>query len=95
MMMWEKLDNNAKKMLATRMLDERILKKEQKIKLLEYKVETLKMMKTWIEKDVSAAYTAHLPQCSFESAGYTSPFHLASCLSRRNRRDQSGTLNAL
>ena len=44
--MWEKLDNNAKKMLATRMLDERILKKEQKIKLLEYKVETLKMMKT-------------------------------------------------
>jgi hypothetical protein len=92
--MWEKLDNNAKKMLATRMLDERILKKEQKIKLLEYKVETLKMMKTWIEKDVSAAYTAHLPQCSFESAGYTSPFHLASCLSRRNRRDQSGTLNA-
>jgi hypothetical protein len=50
MMMWEKLDDNAKKMLATRMLDERILKKEQKIKLLEHKVETLKMMKTWIEK---------------------------------------------
>jgi hypothetical protein len=93
-MMWEKLDDNAKKMLATRMLDERILKKEQKIKLLEHKVETLKTMKTWIEKDASAAYTAHLPQCSFESAGYTSPFHLASCLSRRNRRDQSGTLNA-
>ena len=50
MMMWEKLDDNAKKMLATRMLDERILKKELKIKLLEHKVETLKMMKTWVEK---------------------------------------------
>jgi hypothetical protein len=50
MMMWEKLDDNAKKMLAARMLDERILKKELKIKLLEHKLETLKMMKTWIEK---------------------------------------------
>lgn len=50
MMMWEKLDDNAKKMLATRTLDERILKKELKIKLLEHKLETLKMMKTWIEK---------------------------------------------
>jgi hypothetical protein len=50
MMMWEKLDDNAKRMLATRMLDERILKKELKIKLLEHKVETLKMMKTWVEK---------------------------------------------
>ncbi|MGZ4869501.1 MAG: hypothetical protein ACXV5H_10915 [Halobacteriota archaeon] len=50
MMMWEKLDDNGKKMLATRMLDERILKKELKIKLLEHKLETLKMMKTWIEK---------------------------------------------
>jgi len=50
MMMWEKLDDNAKKMLATRMLDERILKKELKIKYLEHKVETLKMMKTWVEK---------------------------------------------
>ncbi|MGB9372056.1 MAG: hypothetical protein WCB79_09035 [Halobacteriota archaeon] len=50
MMMWEKLDDNAKKMLATRMLDEHLLKKELKIKLLEHKVETLKMMKTWIEK---------------------------------------------
>ena len=50
MMMWEKLDDSGKKMLATRMLDERILKKELKIKLLEHKLETLKMMKTWIEK---------------------------------------------
>lgn len=50
MMMWEKLDDNGKKMLAARMLDERILKKELKIKLLEHKLETLKMMKTWMEK---------------------------------------------
>ena len=50
MMMWEKLDDNGKKMLATRMLDERILKKELKIKLLEHKLETLKMIKTWMEK---------------------------------------------
>jgi len=50
MMMWEKLDDSAKKMLATRMLDERILKKELKIKYLEHKVETLKMMKMWIDK---------------------------------------------
>ncbi|MGZ4926223.1 MAG: hypothetical protein ACXV4B_07210 [Halobacteriota archaeon] len=39
-----------KKMLATGMLDERILKKELRIKLLKHKLETLKMMKTWIEK---------------------------------------------
>jgi hypothetical protein len=50
MMMWEKLDDNGKKMFATRMLDERILKKEFKIKYLEHKIETLKMMKAWIEK---------------------------------------------
>jgi hypothetical protein len=50
MMMWEKLDDNAKKMLATRMLDERILKKELKIKYLEHTVETLKMMTMWVEK---------------------------------------------
>jgi hypothetical protein len=50
MMMWEKLDDNGKKMLAARMLDERILKKELKIKLLEHKLETLKMIKTWMEK---------------------------------------------
>lgn len=30
------------------MFDERILKKE--LKILEHKIETLKMMKTWVEK---------------------------------------------
>lgn len=50
MMMWEKLDDTAKKMLMTRKLDELIMTKEFKIKYLEHKIETLKMMKTWIEK---------------------------------------------
>ena len=49
-MMWDKLDDNSKKALAMQMLDERILKKELKIKYLEHKIETLKMMKTWVEK---------------------------------------------
>ena len=50
MMLWEKLDDNQKKLLATRMLDGRIMKKELKIKYLEHKVETRKMIKTWVEK---------------------------------------------
>jgi len=50
MAMWDKLDDDAKKTLATRMVDERILKKELRIKLLEHKVETLKMIKKTIEK---------------------------------------------
>ena len=50
MMMWEKLGDGEKKTLATRMLDERIMKKELKIKYLEHKVETLKMIKKWVEK---------------------------------------------
>ena len=50
MMLWEKLDDNAKKMLMTRKLDEKIMKKEQWIADLQFKLETLKMMKMWIEK---------------------------------------------
>ncbi|MGA7076024.1 MAG: hypothetical protein WBZ42_05705 [Halobacteriota archaeon] len=50
MMMWEKLDEEAKKQLMMRKLDERIMKKEFKIEYLQHKVETLKMMKTWMEK---------------------------------------------
>jgi hypothetical protein len=50
MMMWEKLGDGEKKTLATRMLDERIMKKQLKIKYLEHKVETLKMIKKWVEK---------------------------------------------
>jgi hypothetical protein len=33
-----------------RKLDAKIMKKEQWIKALQYKVETLKMIKTWVEK---------------------------------------------
>jgi len=44
-MLWEKLGDSEKKMLATRMLDERIKKKELTIKHQEHKVETLKMVK--------------------------------------------------
>ena len=50
MMLWEKLGDGEKKMLMHRILDAKIMKKEQWIKNLEYKVETLKMIKTWIEK---------------------------------------------
>ena len=50
MMLWEKLGDSEKKMLMQRILDAKIMKKEQWIKDLEYKVETLKMIKMWIEK---------------------------------------------
>ena len=50
MMLWEKLSDNEKKTLMLRKLDAKIMKKEQWIKDLQYKVETLKMIRTWIEK---------------------------------------------
>ena len=50
MMLWEKLGDSEKKMLMLRILDAKIMKKEQWIKDLQYKVETLKMIKMWIEK---------------------------------------------
>jgi hypothetical protein len=50
MMLWEKLGDAEKKMLMMRKLDAKIMKKEQWIKDLQYKVETLKMIKGWIEK---------------------------------------------
>jgi hypothetical protein len=50
MMLWEKLGDAEKKMLMMRKLDAKIMKKEQWIKNLQYKVETLKMIKGWIEK---------------------------------------------
>ena len=50
MMLWEKLGNIEKKMLMLRILDAKIMKKEQWIKDLQYKVETLKMIKMWVEK---------------------------------------------
>ncbi len=50
MMLWEKLGDSEKKTLMLRKLDAKIMKKEQWIKDLQYKVETLKMIKTWVEK---------------------------------------------
>ncbi len=48
-MAWEKLDDDAKKQYLLRKLDEKIMKKEFKIKLLQYKIESLRMAKTWVE----------------------------------------------
>lgn len=49
-MIWEKLDDAAKKEYILRKLDEKILKKEFKIKLAEHKLATLRLLKVWIEK---------------------------------------------
>ena len=49
-LLWEKLGDSEKKALMMRKLDGKIMKKEHMIKQLQYKVETLKMIKTWIEK---------------------------------------------
>lgn len=49
-MMWEKADDETKKMLKLRMLDEKIMHKENCIKELQYKVETMKMIRDKIGK---------------------------------------------
>jgi len=49
-MLWEKLGDNEKKALMLRKLEGKIMKKESKIKLLQHKVETLKTIKSMIEK---------------------------------------------
>ena len=49
-MMWEKLDDKTKKMMMSRMLDEKIMIKENWIRHLQHKVETLKMLKMAMEK---------------------------------------------
>jgi hypothetical protein len=49
-MIWEKLDDDAKKEYLVRKLDEKIMKKEQRIKLAEHKLETLRILKLRIEK---------------------------------------------
>ena len=50
MMLWEKLGDSEKKALILRKLEGKIMMKESKIKLLQHKVETLKTIKSWIEK---------------------------------------------
>lgn len=49
-MIWEKLDDDAKKEYLLRKLDEKIMKKEFKIKLAEHKLESLRILKLRIEK---------------------------------------------
>jgi hypothetical protein len=49
-MIWEKLDDDAKKEYLLRKLDEKIIKKELRIKLAEHKLETLRILKLRIEK---------------------------------------------
>jgi len=50
MMMWEKLDDENKKKIMERMLDEKIMMKENLIAHLEHKVETMKMIKNMMEE---------------------------------------------
>ena len=50
MMLWDKLSDSEKKALMLRKLEGKIMKKESKIKLLQHKVETLKTIKSMIEK---------------------------------------------
>jgi hypothetical protein len=49
-MLWDKLGDSEKKALMLRKLEGKIMKKESKIKLLQHKVETLKTIKSMIEK---------------------------------------------
>jgi hypothetical protein len=48
--LWHNADDATKKMWATRMLDEKIAMKEGYIKHLQYKIETMKMLKSAVEK---------------------------------------------
>jgi len=51
MMFWETLGDSEKKPLIMRKLEGKIMKKEHLIKQLQYKVETLKTIKSSLEKD--------------------------------------------
>lgn len=50
MAIWHKSDDATKKMWAMRMLDEKIMMKEFWIKHMQHKLETMKMLKTTMEK---------------------------------------------
>ena len=50
MVIWETLDDEMKKKLILRKIDQRIKRKEFKIGVLKEKIETLKMLKQAIEK---------------------------------------------
>ncbi|HYC21002.1 MAG TPA: hypothetical protein VEF35_10465 [Candidatus Bathyarchaeia archaeon] len=50
MMLFDKLSDSEKKALMLRKLEGKIMMKESKIKLLQHKVETLKTIRSMIEK---------------------------------------------
>ena len=50
MVMWHKADDATKKMWMMRMLDEKIMMKECWIKMMQHKLETMKTLKSAIEK---------------------------------------------
>ena len=47
---WAKIDPEVKRTMVERLMDERIMTEEYWIKRAQHRVETLKMVKTWIEK---------------------------------------------
>ena len=49
-MMWDKLDEKTKKMVMGRMLEGKIMMKEAWIKQIQFKIETMKMIKASMEK---------------------------------------------
>ena len=49
-MLWDKLDDNQKKQLIGQKLDEKIMKLECKVKIKQHKLETLRMIKQWLQK---------------------------------------------
>jgi hypothetical protein len=50
MAIWQKADDATKKMWTLRMLDGKIMMKEGMVKHLQYKIETMKMLRSKIEK---------------------------------------------
>jgi len=50
LLLFDKLSDSEKKALMLRKLEGKIMMKEEKIKLLQHKVETLKTIKSMIEK---------------------------------------------
>lgn len=49
-MIWEKLDDETKKKIKLRILDEKIMYKEDWIRQLQHKVETMKIIRASMEK---------------------------------------------
>jgi len=50
MAIWNKADDETKKMWILRILEDKIMMKEAKVKHLQRKIETVKMLKSKIEK---------------------------------------------